>query len=107
MHWYFVGFAALIVIAQAGAGIAAITRYWIPPWMRRRVVRPKLWGWGTLVAALGWSLFAFLGPFRGPDFTMAPYVLGGMALFIGGLVVQGMGQHPGRRPVAPPDTEER
>jgi hypothetical protein len=30
-----------------------------------------------------------------------------MGLFVASQVVQMMGQHPGRRPVAPPDTEGR
>jgi len=47
----------------------------------------------------------FLGPLRGPDAGMMPYALGGMALFIVSLVVQMLGQHPGRRPAVPPGTE--
>ncbi|MFD5636075.1 hypothetical protein ACFWJM_18335 [Streptomyces sp. NPDC127077] len=105
MHRYFVGFAALIVVAQASLGIAAIANHWIPPWARRRVVRPKLWGWGALAGAVGWSLFMFLGPFQGPDADFTPYALGGMGLFIASQVVQMMAQHPGWRPVAPPDTQ--
>ncbi|WRZ90824.1 hypothetical protein OHB54_18160 [Streptomyces sp. NBC_01007] len=106
-HWYLVGFATLAVTAQAGLGIAAITVYWVPPWIRRRVVRPKLWGWGALAAAVGMSLFMFLGPFSGPDIDMAPYVLGGMALFVAGQVVQMLGQRPGSRDAVLPDTEAR
>ncbi|MGQ4378686.1 hypothetical protein ACN6K9_001336 [Streptomyces sp. SAS_267] len=107
MHGYFVGGVVLIVAAQAGIGTAALTRYWIPPWVRPRVVRPKLWGWGALTGAVGWSLFMFLGPLHGPDAAMMPYALGGMALFIASLVVQMVAQRPGRGPVAPPDPGRR
>ncbi|WP_406838733.1 hypothetical protein ACICHK_25715 [Streptomyces sp. AHU1] len=107
MHWYFVAGAVLVVVAQAGLGTAALTKYWIPPWVRPRVVRPKLWGWGALTGSVGWSLFMFLGPLRGPDASLMPYALGGMALFIAGLVVQMAGQRPGRRPMVPPAPEGR
>ncbi|MFB7247069.1 hypothetical protein CW362_04130 [Streptomyces populi] len=107
MHWYFVAGAVLVVMAQAGLGAVALTRQWIPPWMRSRVVRPKLWGRGALTGAVGWSLFMFLGPLRGPDAGMMPYALGGMVLFIAGLGVQAAGQRPGRRPVVPPAPEGR
>ncbi|MEV6191491.1 hypothetical protein AB0M19_03735 [Streptomyces sp. NPDC051920] len=105
MHGYFVVGVALIVAAQVGIGTAAVTRYWIPPWVRPRVVRPKLWGWGALTGALGWSLFMVLGPLRGPDSALMPYALGGMGLFLASLVVQMTAQRPGRRPAVPPDTE--
>jgi len=103
MHWYFVGAAVLVVVMEEGFGTAAVRRDGVPPWVRPRVVRPKLWGWGALTGAVGWSLFMFLGPLRGPDAALMPYALGGMALFVVSLVVQMVGQHPGRRPVVPSD----
>ncbi|MEV8034806.1 hypothetical protein [Streptomyces sp. NPDC086182] len=105
-HWYLVGFAALAVAAQAGFGIAAITMYWLPPWFRGRVVRPKLWGWGAVAGAGGMALFMFLGPFHGPDSDFTSYALGGMALFVMGQAAQIMGQRPSGREVVLPDTEE-
>ncbi|MER5470138.1 hypothetical protein [Streptomyces sp. NPDC002685] len=96
MHWYLVGLAALVVTAQAGFGIAAITTGWIPPWFRRRVLRPKQWGWGALTGAVGMSLFMFLGPFHGPDADLTPYAMGGLALYLASLVLLTMGQRPGR-----------
>ncbi|MCX4988689.1 MULTISPECIES: hypothetical protein [unclassified Streptomyces] len=106
MHWYLVGFAALIVTAQAGLGIAAITLDRVPPWLRRRVLRPKLWGAGALAGAVGMSLFLFLGPFHGPDADLTPYAMSGIALFIASLVLQALGQRPGREAV-PPDPRPR
>ncbi|MET9890795.1 hypothetical protein ABZZ47_11355 [Streptomyces sp. NPDC006465] len=106
MHWYLVGFAVLVVTAQAGLGIAAIKLDWVPPWLRPRVLRPKLWGGGALAGAVGMSLFLFLGPFHGPDADLTVYALGGIALFIASLVFQTLGQRPGREAV-PPDTRLR
>ncbi|MGW3666607.1 hypothetical protein [Streptomyces sp. NPDC005141] len=106
MHWYLVGFAALIVTAQAGFGIAALATDWVPPWVGRRVLRPKLWGGGALAGAVGMSLFLFLGPFHGPDADLTPYAMSGIALFVVSLVFQALGQRPGREAV-PPDTRPR
>lgn len=96
MHWYLVGMAALAVTGLAGLGIAAITTGWVAPWGRRRVLRPKLWGYGSVVSAVGMSLFMFLGPFRGPDADLTPYAMTGMTLFLAGSVLQVAGQRPGR-----------
>lgn len=41
------------------------------------------------------SLYMFIGPFRGPDLSMAPFAMTGMALFIVGLVLQMASRRPG------------
>lgn len=100
MSWVTVG----VVLALGGlvaAGIAAITTGWLPPLGRDRVLRPRLWGYGALVSALGFGVFAFLGPFRGPDIRMAPYVLSGTAVFLVGSALQMAARRPGR-PATPP-----
>ncbi|WP_406473791.1 hypothetical protein [Streptomyces sp. NBC_01615] len=96
MHWYLVAFAVLAVTGLAGFGIATITTGWVPPWARRRVLRPKVWGYGSVLSAAGMSLFMFLGPFRGPDADMTPYAMTGLAMFLAGTVLQAAGQRPGR-----------
>ncbi|WP_369248963.1 hypothetical protein [Streptomyces sp. R41] len=106
MHSYLVAFAVLAVVGLAGIGIAGITTGWVPPWGRRRVLRPKLWGYGSVVGAVGMSLYMFLGPFRGPDADMTPYAMAGMAVFFVGLVLQMAGQRPGR-PARPMTADER
>ncbi|MEU4083836.1 hypothetical protein [Streptomyces aureus] len=104
MHWYLVGFAALAVAAAAATGIAALTAVWVPPWARRRVVRPQLYGWGALATAAGAGLFMFPGPFHGRDADLTLTALVGIPLFFLGAVLQAMSQHPGRRGPAPTDT---
>ncbi|MFJ8024975.1 hypothetical protein [Streptomyces sp. NPDC096311] len=96
MHPYLVGFAALAMTGAALMGVAGIVTGWVPPWLRRRVVRPTLWGYGSVVGVAGMSLFMFIGPFRGPDLDMAPYAMTGMAVFFAGLVLQILSQRPGR-----------
>ncbi|MET7739735.1 hypothetical protein [Streptomyces sp. NPDC005385] len=96
MNGYLAGLAALVAAGVSGLGVAAIATYWVPPWFRRRVVRPRLWGWGALSGSVGMSLFIFLGPFHGPDADMTPYAMTGMALFLAGQALQMLGQHPGR-----------
>ncbi|MET7776124.1 MULTISPECIES: hypothetical protein [Streptomyces] len=96
MHLYLVGFAALAMTGTALMGIAGIVTGWVPRWMRPRVFRPKLWGYGSVVGAAGMSLYMFIGPFRGPDLRMAPFAMTGMALFIVGLVMQMRSRRPGR-----------
>lgn len=100
MHPYLVGFAALAMTGAALMGIGGIATGWVPPWLRPRVVRPKLWGYGSLVGAVGMSLYMFLGPLRGPDLSMAPFAMTGMALFITGLVLQMASRRPGRPGIA-------
>ncbi|GGN82519.1 hypothetical protein GCM10011579_070260 [Streptomyces albiflavescens] len=105
MHWMLVALGALAVTGLAAIGIAAITTGWVPPWGRRRVLRPKLWGYGALVGAVGMSLYMFLGPFRGPDADITPYAMTGLALFFVGVVLQMAGQRPGRVTVQPMTTD--
>ncbi|MEU2866722.1 hypothetical protein ACIQWL_42405 [Streptomyces mirabilis] len=95
MHLYLVGFAALAMTGAALMGIAGIVTGWVPPWLRPRVLRPKLWGYGSVVGAAGMSLYMFIGPFRGLDLSMAPFAMTGIALFIAGMVLQMAARRPG------------
>ncbi|MEU7335763.1 hypothetical protein [Streptomyces sp. NPDC007074] len=49
---------ALLGVLVAAAGIAGITRGWVPARDRLSVRRPRLYGGGLLVAALGLGLMA-------------------------------------------------
>ncbi|MER5403354.1 hypothetical protein [Streptomyces sp. NPDC002769] len=99
MTWVTVG--VLVLGALAGAGIVAITTGRLPPFGRDRVLRPRLWGYGALVSAVGLGVFLFLGPFHGPDLSMAPYALSGTAVFLVGSALQMAARRPGR-PATPP-----
>ncbi|SFF46913.1 hypothetical protein [Streptomyces mirabilis] len=96
MHPYLVGLAALAMTGTALMGIAGIATGWVAPWMRIRVLRPKLWGYGVVVGAVGMSLYMFIGPLRGPDLSMAPFAMTGMAMFFAGLWLQTLSRRPGR-----------
>jgi hypothetical protein len=103
MHWILVSLCTLSVALLAGLGIAAMTTGWLPSW-GGRVLRPRLWGSGAVVGAVGMSLFMFLGPLRGPDLDMAPYVMSGLVLFFVGQALQWAGKRPGR-PAQPMTTD--
>jgi hypothetical protein len=38
----------------------------------------------------------FIGPLRGPDLSMAPFAMTGMAMFFAGLWLQTLSRRPGR-----------
>jgi hypothetical protein len=99
MHIYMAVAGALITVLMAAGGIAALTTGWVMPWRRSRVLRPRLWGFGWLICAVGWGLFMFLGPFVGPPAGLRGVVAWcGWAAFMAGLGVQVLSQRPGRTP---------
>ncbi|MFD9392876.1 hypothetical protein ACFWBB_19820 [Streptomyces sp. NPDC060000] len=103
MYWALVGTIAVCVTVMAVLGIAAVTLEWVPPFGRSRVLRPRLWGAGALMSALGLSLFVFLGPLAPGGTAVNFYVpLAGMAVNLAGLGVQSLARRPGRTPRLPP-----
>lgn len=97
MHWVIMGFCLLVVTVIAVGGVAAITTGWVVPWGRPRVLRPKLWGIGSLVTAVGAAVWTFLGPTVGPPHAPSAYVAwAGWILFMVGLLIQHRSQRPGR-----------
>ncbi|WP_062641237.1 hypothetical protein [Streptomyces maremycinicus] len=104
-YWTLVVTAVVCVTLMAVVGIAAVAREWVPPFGRRRVLRPRLWGAGALMSALGLGLFMFLGPMASHDLAVDLYVPpAGMAVNLAGLAVQALAQRPGRTPRLPPAT---
>ncbi|WP_328479901.1 hypothetical protein OHS71_15110 [Streptomyces sp. NBC_00377] len=103
MYWALVGTGVVCVTIMAAFGIAAVTLEWVPPRSRGLVTRPRLWGAGALMSALGIGVFLFLGPLapegRTVDFYVPP---AGMALNLAGLGVQALARRPGRTPGLPP-----
>ncbi|MFE7212848.1 hypothetical protein ACFY0A_20330 [Streptomyces sp. NPDC001698] len=53
MDWFLVGAAAVGFGLLAVAGVLALATGWLAPWLRGRVVRPDLWGYGTVSLATG------------------------------------------------------
>ncbi|MFF4487246.1 hypothetical protein ACFY0F_12240 [Streptomyces sp. NPDC001544] len=100
MHIYLVVAAALAVGLLAAAGIAAVARDWVVPWGRGRIVRPRLWGYGALLGAVGTALFLFLGPLADAEPRPLPVV--GQLMLMAGLLLQYLAQRPGRTSAPPP-----
>ncbi|MEU6218178.1 hypothetical protein ABZ845_11770 [Streptomyces sp. NPDC047022] len=98
MHMYMVGAAVTAVALMVGIGVAGITTGWVPPWARRRVLRPKLTGCGALTGGIGMAMYLFLGPWGGypSDGLRGAVAWCGWGLFMAGLLLQLLGRRPGR-----------
>ncbi|MFI7409002.1 hypothetical protein ACIBU0_10080 [Streptomyces sp. NPDC049627] len=99
MHEALVAVAALVVAAGVVFAVVAITTGRIIPGPesgRAKILRPRLWGYGTLAVAIGIGMFIFLGPLQGPTGHYARYALIGMVVNFLGLYVQRLATKPGR-----------
>lgn len=92
MKLYIAIFLALSASLIAALGVAAVTRGWVLPVNRRPVHRPRVYGWGQLVAAfaLFWQT-VYLLVLNDPD-ILGPGVRGwgslpGSALLLAGLIL--------------------
>jgi hypothetical protein len=96
VHEIWVIAAVLSMVALATMGLAGITTGWVPRWGRNRVLRPKLWGYGAVVSAVGMTAFMLLGPLGAapPAHTYVPPA--GIAVYLVGLGLQMLAQRPGR-----------
>ncbi|NUR04614.1 MAG: hypothetical protein HOY79_51370 [Streptomyces sp.] len=63
---------------------------------RGTVFRPRLWGYGTLIAMAGIGTFLFLGPYQGPAARHFGLAMAGLAVFFAGLIVQYLSRRPRR-----------
>ncbi|MER5891768.1 hypothetical protein [Streptomyces sp. NPDC001876] len=62
MNWYVaVPFAVMSMLAAVG-GIAAIRTGWMLPRVRKKVFRPRLWGYASLLMAVCLALLIFDSP---------------------------------------------
>lgn len=97
MYMFLLVLGVLIVVLGVVLGVVTLTTGWVPRGARRRVVRPELSGYGTLLGAVGFGLFDFLGPL-GESHGYLPLL--GIAIFLTGSGLQIASQHPGRIPPA-------
>ncbi|MGC0338149.1 hypothetical protein RKD20_003183 [Streptomyces sp. SLBN-8D4] len=97
VHETLVVLAVLVLTVGVGLSLAAIGTGWIAPGPgRAKVLRPRVWGYGTLVAMAGIGTFLFVGPLQGPDMGHFPVAMSGMAVFAAGLYVQRRALKPAR-----------
>ncbi|MFJ6568300.1 hypothetical protein ACIQNU_12805 [Streptomyces sp. NPDC091292] len=83
---------AVIAVLAAAEGVAAVRTGWVLPWIRRRVLRPRLWGYGMLITSIGVPLALTTPVFLGrSDALRDPVVFIGYVLIVGGCVVQAFG----------------
>ncbi|MFF3897378.1 hypothetical protein ACFYY3_30275 [Streptomyces sp. NPDC001812] len=50
--------SVVMALLIAASGVAAVTRGWVPPWLRSSVRRVRLYGLGQLVVAFGLCWYA-------------------------------------------------
>ncbi|MFF6988186.1 hypothetical protein [Streptomyces sp. NPDC010273] len=89
--------AAVAWLLIAVIGVVAVTTGWTPPTTRGRVVRPELWGYGTLTTALGMGTGMSLHWWAD---SMAVDGVGGataLVLILLGFALQTRAQHPAPR----------
>ncbi|MGW2820563.1 hypothetical protein ACWC24_06095 [Streptomyces sp. NPDC001443] len=82
--------AVIVAVLMGAAGIAGAATGWVSPW-GSGILRPRLMGWATLLAAVGFSLFIFLGPLGGSHGPL-PWI--GWAAFMIGLFLQSRARRP-------------
>jgi hypothetical protein len=95
--WAAAAFAVAVCLIP---GIAAAGPGWVLPWLRGRVLRPRLWGWGDIM----------LGAFVITETVLRTVVFSSghaeMGFYLGvpfgvlGFTLMALGQRPGR-PAAP------
>lgn len=87
---------AVVITTGLAIGTAAVTKGWLLPGRgSAKILRPRVWGYGTLLNQAGTGAFLFLGPLdasRHPGFF--PYALAGAAVAMLGLYVQRRAQFP-------------
>ncbi|MGX1544378.1 hypothetical protein [Streptomyces adustus] len=83
--------AVIVAVLLGASGIAGAATGWVPPWARGEILRPRLLGWATLLAGVGFSLFVFLGPLAG---SYGPLPWTGWAAFMIGLFLQSRARRP-------------
>ncbi|MFI1353896.1 hypothetical protein ACH4TV_09980 [Streptomyces sp. NPDC020898] len=93
MHWFIVGTAALLLGGLVVCGAVATRTGWLLPWLRRRVLRPELWGYGTISFGTGLLLmmsYGSLGVFDSSSGPVDGAFLASMVLMAAGGYLQAL-----------------
>ncbi|MFE7166649.1 hypothetical protein [Streptomyces sp. NPDC057616] len=102
MEWQVAGVVVLAfgtVSALVAITTGRVAQFSAP--RRGTVFRPRLWGYGTLIALAGMGTFLFLGPYQGPAARHFGLAMAGMAVFFAGLIVQYLSRRPRRTSPTP------
>jgi hypothetical protein len=95
MLWYVLAPSALVSVLGAVSGVAAIRTGWVLPWLRRRTLRPRLWGYGVLLMSVFLAAQVVDGAVAGPHSQLL-VIGGGLVLFLTGSGLMLASQQPGR-----------
>jgi hypothetical protein len=94
--WYLLGMALLWGI-MAAAGVAAVRTGWTAPWMRSRMRRPKLWGYGVLLMTAGMIVWITAFTVGGASETVVNVGFAcSMPMLLAGGVLQAIARRRGR-----------
>ncbi|WP_234046406.1 hypothetical protein [Streptomyces adelaidensis] len=88
----FIGIAGALIVASTVCAVIAIRTGWMPPWLRR-TLRPRLWGYSTLIGNAGICLWLFA--FRA-DGMSTPAALAAGVLFAANMAISPLANRPGR-----------
>ncbi|WP_405821772.1 hypothetical protein OG241_37130 [Streptomyces sp. NBC_01390] len=61
LRWFLWGTAALLQGGLVACGAMAVRSGWLLPWLRRRTLRPELWGYGAMSFGTGMFLLMSWG----------------------------------------------
>ncbi|MFJ6573751.1 hypothetical protein ACIQNU_40780 [Streptomyces sp. NPDC091292] len=101
MKYYIILPCLLAAALLAASGVAHVTHGWVLPRNRRTIHRPRIHGWGQLIAAFALFCQVFFGLMISDIDIRQWGTLSGSALLLTGLVVMMIGQRPGRTPEKP------
>ena len=94
-YWYWAAAAVLLAALSSGLfGVLAIATGRMPPWLRRRTLRPRLWGYGTVCSSAGPALWAVSFMVITSDIAFSVLALVGLVLMLGGVVLQMFAERP-------------
>ena len=88
MYDYLLATDALGLGGLVVCGVVAVATGWLLPWLRRRTLRPAMWGYGTVLFGGGMLLNMLYGAFGVFDGSSAlvdvPFILGMLMIVAGG-----------------------